>query len=432
MKKVINKPRTSPLLKNYNLILYIIGSLVLVLIIAYIYKNLGYTHNLIESFNTTDNNTATATDVMMTDVMMTDTEYIDIQELMNNKSKHNSYLYIGYLEILDFIITKNLILHLQNDKSLINLSNEQKAFLKTVEFADIPRLHVSHNKTNINKLTVFFHPSYYIKSDALLELNNNRVKRNRNPYPRVIVTNIEKTKRLEQLLHTHKLFNKLLIENTYEELIRIFISRNRNHENVTNNTILNYQEYINYNILTINDNVDIPNTDMNAPDIPNTEDYMLDDIIEYTENTFIWQPYLSFDNKFDTINNPSTRDTINTFSNLLNKQFDLIIKESDKIDLMNLDKEITDHTAISFLVNNTQLNISIEPDRITNLTTSFINPNKLDLSFRLKPASIPDGITYEQLINICKKSLKHNSKSKTLTYYVLKNNLQIVEVVWYY
>lgn len=177
---------------------------------------------------------------------------------------------------------------------------------------------------------------------------------------------------------------------------------------------------------------DMNTSDMNNTDTINTEDYMLSDIIEYTENTFIWQPYLSFDNKFDTINNPSTRDTINTFSNLLNKQFDLIIKESDKIDLMNLDKEITDYNAISFLVNNTQLNISIEPDRITNLTTSFINPNKLDLSFRLKPASIPDGITYEQLINICKKSLKHNSISKTLTYYVLKNNLQIVEVVWNY
>lgn len=413
--------------KFLNLIKYIIVTLGLTLIIIYIYKNLGNTTNLIESFQNNSTLLSTESD----NILLTDTEYINIQKLIKNNKHYSNNLFSGYSEILDFIITKNLIKYLNDKQSLANLSKDQHEFLKTIKFEDVPRIYISYSKYN-NKLKLYFHPRYYKKSQALIKLNKNKVTKHINQYPRIPIHNIDKTKRLEALLTVHKIFNKVSIINDYTELIGMFILKNKSN-NITSNILLNYDETSNYGITNIN----------NKEDLSLFEDgeYNLEDLLGYYENMTKWQPYIILDNNYEKINNNFGKSSM-TFSSLLDKKFEFITNANAKSNndninsktnnFLNLDKSICDYSAISFLLNNNQLNVSIEPERITNFTSTLLEPNTLSISFRLKSSNIADGISYDQLINICKSKLIHSSKNKTLTYYVLKNNLQILKVIWNY
>lgn len=402
--------------KILNIIIYIIIILGIVLIISYFYKSLGATTNLLESFiNTefdTNNNSSQVNN---------NNQYLDINTLFKNNND-NKYIYSGYSEILDFILSKNIISFLKNDYSTINLKPEQQTFIKSITFEDIPRIYIYCKYNEPNTSYLFFHPKYFKKSESLLKLNKKLVTKNNNPYPRKEVTNLEKTKRFENILNAYNMFNDISITNEYINLLSRYIIKNKSTSDLTKYTILNYDEISKYKMI--------------LPDVSKTEfsktNYLLSDLINIVNIDNKSLELLKHNNNYKKINE-TLMTNIYPFSNILFNKFKFINNNDIKTNLIKKEKAYMDILALEFILKNESINSNIDYTRVSNYTSSLIDPNTLNISFRLKQSTTPDDINYNQLVNMFKSSdLQHNKNKNTITAYVIKSDIQLFKLVWNY
>lgn len=409
--------------KILNIILYIIIVLGLVLVISYFYKSLGTTTNLLESFinNENDNSSQVNDNNLNNNNLNNNNEYINVNDLLEN-TETTKYIFSGYSEILDFILSKNIISFIKNKYSTVNLKPEQKKFVNSITFEDIPRIHIYVKNNEPNTSYLFFHPKYYKKSDALIKLNKNLVIKNKQQYPRIEVPDIEKTQRFEKILNAYNMFNDISITNEYTNLLSRYIKKNKSMLDLPRNTILNYDELSNYKMIL---------SDVNKTEF-SKESYLLSDLIYIVNIDTEPLELLKHNNNYNKVNE-SIMTNVYPFSNILFNKFRLITNNEDKQTMITKEKEYMDILALEFILKNQSINTNIDYDRVSNYTSSLIEPNTLNISFRLNQSTSPDDINYNQLVNMFKDSdLKHNKKKKTITAYVLKSDIQSFKLIWNY
>lgn len=345
-----------------------------------------------------------------------------LQMKNENETPKIKFIYSGYNEIYDYVISKSIY------HQLHQLESKNKSKNKTNEHKDNNRLKQLFQFENIPKLYVY-----------VLEEQPTKIH--------IVFTKLKKSKNLIDL------FNKTLKQETVEPQQnkinnKTQSSNNRDNNDIVNNTNNNDIQIIKDLITKHNLTKVIYDLEEGEEDIKelirllsNVGDNMLNNFIFYPEDNKILETshnindneYLVKTLKYDTnyLNNYSERNKMNTkfqhkFTNVLLGDSNFIFDDDKRQYLFNQEDLTNKQDITNFLFQNNNLGIFISLDRIEKFEMNELNSNLVEIYFKinnkkgeLSGQEIRDKLSSalnieftKQFINVNKDLIEEDKKQK--------------------